>query len=278
MKRFILLLIIALVLGFTTTAQQFKPNTEIGVLLGASYYLGDLNTTHFNQPLFGGGVVIRRNIDKRFTYKAELMYLNLKADERGSKDTIAYSRGLHFRSPVYEISAQLEFNFFPYQPGNPLYTWTPFVYTGVSLFSFNPQAENRNGQWVDLQELGTEGQGTTAFPNRDQYALIEFAIPMGGGFKIAINKSFNIVLEYGARRTFTDYLDDVSTTFIGSSPALPSSDYPIEMSVEAQEMSDPLGTHSNKMERGNPEDNDWYSFVGITLSFKLNNNTKGCYP
>ena len=278
MKRFILLLIIAIVFNFNTKAQQFSPNTEIGVLLGASYYLGDLNTTHFNQPLFGGGLVIRRNIDKRFAYKAEVMYLNLESDERESKDTIAYSRGLHFRSPVYEISAQLEFNFLPYQPGNPLYTWTPFVYTGVSLFSFNPQAENRNGQWVDLQELGTEGQGTTAFPNREEYSLIQFAIPMGGGIKIAVNESFNIVLEYGARKTFTDYLDDVSTTFVGSSPGLPSSDYPIEMSVEAQEMSDPLGTHSNQMERGDPDNNDWYSFLGITLSFKLNNNTKGCYP
>ena len=268
----------AIVFNFSTKAQQFNPNTEIGVLLGASYYLGDLNTTHFNQPLFSGGLVIRRNIDKRFVYKAEVMYLNLESDERESKDTIAYSRGLHFRSPVYEISGQLEFNFLPYQPGNPLYTWTPFVYTGVSLFSFNPQAENKNGQWVDLQELGTEGQGTRAFSNRKEYALIEFAIPMGGGIKIAVNESFNIVLEYGARKTFTDYLDDVSTTFVGSSPGLPSSDYPIEMSVEAQEMSDPLGTHSNQMERGDPDNNDWYSFLGITLSFKLNNNTKGCYP
>ena len=129
-----------------------------------------------------------------------------------------------------------------------------------------------------MQELGTEGQGTTAFPNRDEYSLIQFAIPMGGGIKIAVSESFNIVLEYGARKTFTDYLDDVSTTFVGSSPGLPSSDYPIEMSVEAQEMSDPLGTHSNQMERGDPDNNDWYSFLGITLSFKLNNNTKGCYP
>ena len=281
MKRYnlkITTLIIATILfSFTIKGQQFKPNTEIGLLLGTSYYLGDLNTTHFNQPSVAAGLIIRRNIDKRFVYKAEAMYLNLRSDDnnpfniRESIDTTI--KGLHFRSPVYELSAQLEFNFLPYQPGNPLYTWTPFIYTGASLFYYNPEAENKNGQWVSLQELGTEGQGTTAFPERDKYSLIQFAIPMGAGIKLAINESFNIILEYGVRKTFTDYLDDVSTTFVGG-----NSVYPIEMSPEAQEMSDPIGVHLKDDQRGDPEKNDWYSFAGVTLSFKLHNNTKGCYP
>lgn len=282
MKRLItntlLLIIISLVFNFASTAQQFKPNTEVGLILGTSYYLGDLNTTHFNQSSATAGLVIRKNIDKRFVYKAEVMYLNLKSDERQSSDTIALDRGLHFRSPTYELSGQIEFNFLPYQSGNPLYTWTPFVYTGISIFSFNPQAENINGEWVDLQELGTEGQGTTTEfdgNTRSKYSLIQFAIPIGGGLKIAVNENFNIVLEYGARKTFTDYLDDVSTTYAG--PNINGS-WPVEMSDLAQQMSDPNGTHVKDEQRGNPDKKDWYSFAGITLSFKLNNNTKDCYP
>jgi len=282
MKRFklntVLLIITLLVFNFASTAQQFKPNTEVGLILGTSYYLGDLNTTHFNQSSATAGLVIRKNIDKRFVYKAEVMYLNIKSDERQSSDTIALNRGLHFRSPVYELSGQIEFNFLPYQSGNPLYTWTPFVYTGISIFSFNPQAENINGEWVDLQELGTEGQGTTTEFNgntRSKYSLIQFAIPIGGGLKIAVNENFNIVLEYGARKTFTDYLDDVSTTYAG--PNINGS-WPVEMSDLAQQMSDPNGTHVKDEQRGNPDKKDWYSFAGITLSFKLNNNTKDCYP
>jgi hypothetical protein len=276
-----LLLIATLVFGFTTKAQQFKPNTEIGVLLGASYYLGDLNTTHFNQPLPATGLVIRKNIDQRFVYKAEVMYLSLKSNESKSEDPVASNRGLHFRSPVYELSGQLEFNFLPYQPGNPLYTWTPFIYTGVSLFNFNPQAENieTNGEWVDLQELGTEGQGTTTtFPDgiRKKYSLIQFAIPMGGGVKIAVNESFSIVLEYGTRKTFTDYLDDVSTTYPGTGGDPES--YPNDMNDIAISFSDPSSSHSKDVQRGDDTRKDWYSFVGITLSFKLNNNPKGCYP
>ena len=278
MKRFNhrikLLIIVTIAISFSTKAQQFRPNTEIGVLLGTSYYLGDLNTTHFNQPLPAAGLIIRKNIDKRFAYKTEAMFINVRSDERKSEDTIAANRGLHFRSPIYELSGQLEFNFLPYQPGNPLYTWTPFIYAGVSLFHYNPQAENTNGEWVNLQELGTEGQETSVYsdPEREKYSLIQFAIPMGGGVKIAINESFNIILEYGARKTFTDYLDDVSTTFIGGN----GDSYPAEMSNNAIAMSDPLGTHKKDQLRGDSDKKDWYSFVGFTLSFKLNNNTEGC--
>ena len=280
MKRFkhriTLLFIFAFTFIFNAKSQQFTPNTEIGILLGTSYYLGDLNTTHFNQPLPAAGLIIRKNIDKRFAYKAELMYLNIKSDERNSKDTIAKNRGLHFKSPVYELSGQVEFNFLPYQTGNPLYTWTPYVYSGISIFNYNPKAESKQGQWVELQELGTEGQGTTLFPDRKKYSLIQYAIAIGGGFKIAINPSFNIILEYGARKTFTDYLDDVSTTFIGSSPTIAGNNYPEGMSNEAESMSDPLATHYNGQQRGNPDKKDWYSFAGVTLSFKLKNKTKGC--
>ena len=271
MKRFNhrikLIFIIAFAFSLSTKAQQFKPNTEIGILLGTSYYLGDLNTTHFNQPLVAAGLIIRKNIDKRFVYKAEVMYLNIKSDERNSEDTIAKNRGLHFKSPIYELSGQVEFNFLPFQPENPLYTWTPYVYTGISIFHFNPKAENKNGEWVDLQELGTEGQGTTLFPDRKKYSLVQYAIAMGGGVKIAVNPSFNIILEYGLRKTFTDYLDDVSTTYPGDL---------LDMTNEANYMSDPSGTHQLGEQRGNPDKKDWYSFAGITLSFKLNNNTKGC--
>ena len=267
-----LLILIALIAqGFTANA-QYKENTEVGFIGGISYYLGDLNTTHFDNSLPFGGIVIRKNIDRRFSYKAEILYLNIAADDRNNaNDTIAIDRGLHFRSSVFELSGQIEFNFLPFEAGNALYTWTPFVYTGLSFFHFNPQAENKDGLWVDLQELGTEGQGSTTFPERTKYPLVQLAIPLGGGLKIAINPSFNIILEYGVRKTFTDYLDDVSTTYpegINSNVA--------DISNATYEMSDPTGTHIQGEQRGDPDKKDWYSFAGITLSFKLNNNTKGC--
>jgi len=267
-----LLILIAFIgLGFTANA-QYKENTEVGFIGGASYYLGDLNTTHFNNSLPFGGIVIRKNIDRRFSYKAELLYINIAGDDRDdATDIIAINRGLHFRSTVFELSGQIEFNFLPFEAGNALYTWTPFVYTGLSFFHFNPQAENKDGLWVNLQELGTEGQGSTSFPERTKYPLAQLAIPLGGGLKIAINPSFNVILEYGVRKTFTDYLDDVSTTY----PEGVNSNV-IDISNATYEMSDPTGTHVAGDQRGDPDKKDWYSFVGITLSFKLNNQAKGC--
>ena len=105
------------------------------------------------------------------------------------------------------------------------------------------------------------------------YSLIQLAIPMGGGIKIAVNESFNIMLEYGIRKTFTDYLDDVSTTFVGG----PSSGWDPLMEIDNQEMSDPYSLHERGDQRGDPDKKDWYSFAGITLSFKLQ-KASNCPP
>tara|TARA_Y100000589_G_scaffold80960_2_gene74883 strand:+ start:1376 stop:2293 length:918 start_codon:yes stop_codon:yes gene_type:complete len=287
-KKLFSLTICLLVITNSLFCQKFRytENTELGILAGGSYYLGDLNTLHFNQTLPFAGLVIRKNIDRRISYKAQALLINLQSDERNSTDTFALNRGLHFSnnafeengSPLYELSGQIEFNFLPFQSGNVLYTWTPFLYTGVSIFHFNPKAENKNGEWISLQPLGTEGQGTTySFDGevREKYSLIQISIPMGGGIKYAVNEYFNIILEYSVRKTFTDYLDDVSKTYPGKN-MIGAEEYPLDMSQQAIEMSDPKGTHFLDEQRGNPNKKDWYAFAGITLSFKLNSKNKEC--
>ena len=85
-------------------AQLFTPNSEIGVKAGISHYTGDLNSNHFNFTKPAAGIVIRRNIDRRFAVKAGILILNIKGDDRISDDTIQLNRGLHFRSSVQELS------------------------------------------------------------------------------------------------------------------------------------------------------------------------------
>ena len=164
---------------------QIVSSTEIGIMAGGSYYLGDINQNHFDYMTPSGGIVFRKNIDRRIVVKGEVLLGYIKGDDsRNTDDTVKLNRNLHFRSPIYELSGQIEFNFLPYESGNSLYPFTPFVFAGVSLFRFNPHAEANNGEWVALQPLGTEGQGTTAFQDRKNYALTQFSIPMGGGIKI----------------------------------------------------------------------------------------------
>ena len=292
-KILLLLVILFLYLQPFTVSAQIVSNTEIGLMVGGSYYLGDINSSHFDYMMPSGGLVVRKNIDRRIVVKAEGLIGYIRGDDaRNTNDPSLLSRNLHFRSPIYELSGQIEFNFLPYETGNSLYPFTPFVFTGVSLFRFNPQAEANDGEWVDLQPLGTEGQGTTAFPERIKYPLIQFSIPMGGGFKIAVNKTFNIIIEYGIRKTFTDYLDDVSTTYPGQNPVdehgySDMSDLAIEMSDRNIDVLNPNGdpypqlnsnwvSRKSNTQRGNSKNKDWYTFTGITLSFKLLSETTKC--
>jgi hypothetical protein len=269
LKIYICACIITLIIfvPFNLSAQLFKPNSEIGVKAGLSYYTGDLNSTHFNSTKPAASFIVRRNLDRRFSVKAEISVLSVKADDRTSEDSIKLDRGLHFRSSIQELSSQIEFNFLPYEVGNVLYNWTPFIFSGISIYNFNPQAENSLGQWIDLQPLGTEGQGTTAYPDRKKYPRTQIAIPMGGGVKLSISDRLNLILSFSGRKTYTDYLDDVSTTYPG---------VPIEFNSASIEMSDPTSSHLKDEQRGNELKNDWYYYTGFTISFRLNGNTKGC--
>tara|TARA_B000000532_G_scaffold242502_1_gene236640 strand:+ start:5376 stop:6224 length:849 start_codon:yes stop_codon:yes gene_type:complete len=248
---------------------QYKPNQEFGILTGTGYYVGELNNMHFNNLRVAGGITFRKNFDRRFSFKSSALYTNVYADDANSSDPLKVNRNLHFKSDIIELSGQLEFNFLPYETGNSLYPFTPFVFTGVSLFNFNPKAEASDGQWYALQELGTEGQGTTSFQNRKPYSLTQLSIPFGGGVKIGISEDFNIIIEYGLRKTFTDYIDDVSTTYAG----IPSEFDNITIELADRSLD---GPQQAGIARGDETNKDWYSFGGVTLSFRLKGNTKGC--
>jgi len=265
----ILLSIIFIISSSINIFAQYEPNKEFGVLVGTGYYIGDMNSTHFNNLHVAGGLTYRVNFDRRFSFKSAALYTNIYADDANSSDPIKKNRNLHFKSEIIELSGQLEFNFLPYETGNSLYSWSPFVFIGAAIYNHNPKAEALDGQWYDLQKLGTEGQGTTTFTNRKKYALTQLSMPFGGGVKIGVSENFNIILEYGLRKTSTDYLDDVSMTYAG---------IPTEFDNLTIELSDRSldGPQSAGIARGDETNNDWYSFSGITLSFRLQGNTKGC--
>ena len=265
-------LIFAVLFIFISTTEsyaQYKSNQEFGILGGTGYYIGDMNSTHFNNLRLAGGITYRKNFDRRFTFKSSALYTNVYANDENSKDAIKVNRNLKFKSDIIELSGQIEFNFLPYETGNSLYKWTPFIFTGVSIFNYNPQAEGSDGEWYNLQEIGTEGQGTTSFPNRKKYSLTQLSVPFGGGVKIGVSDNFNIIVEYGLRKTFTDYIDDVSTTYVG----IPSEFTNIAIELADQSID---GPQLAGIARGDETNKDWYSFSGITLSFRLQGKTKGC--
>ena len=129
-------------------------------------------------------------------------------------------------------------------------------------------SETGEARWYDLQPLGTEGQGTAAYPDRQKYQLIEVSMPFGIGYRWRISPGMHLTVEYGWRKTWTDYLDDVSTTYVGAD---------LLNSTSGSSMAAVLADRSGEVEpgyvnavgvkRGDDALCDWYSYFSISMTF-----------
>ena len=102
---------IGIFISTTESYAQYKPNQEFGILGGTGYYIGDMNSTHFNNLRVAGGITYRKNFDRRFTFKSSALYTNVYANDEKSNDAIKVNRNLKFKSDIIELSGQIEFNF-----------------------------------------------------------------------------------------------------------------------------------------------------------------------
>lgn len=235
-------------------------------MLGCSYYIGELNpSSHFNsltRP--AGGVVFRHNFNLRFALAANIYFGSIQGIDARSSSFEQQQRNLSFRSPLYELGCRGEFNFIEYKIGDEKHEFTPFMFLGVAVFNFNPKASYGN-QWIALQPLKTEGQSKA-------YRKTQMSIPFGAGVRINLAKRVGLVAEWGMRKTFTDYLDDVSTVY--ADPAQLKAD---NGAISAA-VADRSGTGSSNIgrQRGNPRNKDWYSFAGLTLTFQLVDKPDHC--
>ena len=255
-----------------------KPSSaEVGVFLGASYYTGDLNPSgHFNRfTRPAAGALYRMNFNPRISMKGIFSYGNIEGDDAYAKEESQRNRNLSFKSKLYEIAVEGEFNFLPFVIGNKKTSiTTPYVFAGVGVFHFDPQGYYQ-GRWYKLQQLGTEGQGTT-FTNKKTYSLTQFSIPFGVGLKINTSKLIGVNLEWGLRKTFTDYLDDVSGSYVD--PVLLASEKGTVAAALSDKSLTKEGGSDTGRQRGNSFTNDWYVFTGIIITFKLQGQEKCNVP
>ena len=228
---------------------------EVGFFAGGSYYTGDLNPSyHFMGTHPAYGVVARYPYGTRWAFKVSGYFGRVSADV--NKSGYIDNRDLNFESKIMDISAVAEFNFFDYFTGSKRDVISPYIFGGVGFFTFNPES---NG--VELNSLGTEGQNI-GFDGRSPYNLYSFCLPFGFGLKYSLNSRLSLGVEWGMRKTLTDYLDDVSTTYYLNGET-------IDPSNVAESLSDPSRIHKPNQERGNPATRDWYNFSGVTLTYKF---------
>ncbi|HET7179833.1 MAG TPA: DUF6089 family protein [Chryseosolibacter sp.] len=226
--------------GFPKEKRYFA----MGLSVNALNYYGDLapnpgrfsTDLSFTRPAIGISALQR--LGPRFSMSAAFMYGTLKgsdfssADEQDAKNgKYRYYRNLSFRNRIAEFSLMASFDLFENQATYlSRSAWTPYVYGGISVFHHNPQAlapaNDLNGtalaeagQWVNLRELGTEGQYAELLPTDANYGikpykLMQAAIPMGLGVRFKLNEVVDFSAEIGFRYLFTDYIDDVSGNYV----------------------------------------------------------------
>ncbi len=267
-----------LIIALFISSFSFGQSSELGFFLGFSGYKGELSESLFKTQFWrpAVGVLYRRNLNSHWAYRLGINYGTVAGDDAKSDIEYNQRRNLSFRSRVLEAHGMFEFNFFPYQLANSDSRWTPFLFGGLAVYRFNPQAE-LGDDWIDLQPLGTEGQGTSVYPDRDKYKRVAISIPFGAGFRVKLGRRFGISVEVGARRTYSDYLDDVSKTYADKDVLLSENG---ELAVQLSDRSiDGQSVGNTDRQRGNSTDNDWYMFGGITLNFTLSNKyVDNCSP
>ncbi len=259
---------VLLCIGILLAAMGRAQYHEVGIMAAQAHYIGDINPySHIPDEFrLGGGLIYRFNMNDRFAFKSSILYGTIAADDANSDSEWQRNRNLSFRSDIFEVSAQVELNFLTYEIGDPLRPSTAYLFLGLSIFRFNPQGQFE-GRWVDLQPLGTEGQGIPGFD--DPYALTQVSIPFGIGFKFNIWKNLAGAVEWGMRRTFTDYLDDVSSAYVD--PILLEEQNGPLAAIMADRSLQPLGPEGTNagMQRGETNRRDYYIFGGIMLTYKI---------
>lgn len=255
-----------------TAQNSIVQEGEFGFGLGAAHYFGDLNTrARVNRPKPAATIFFRKTFGNYISARMEATFAQLGySDIYNTHNEYMNRRNLSFNTNVWELALLGDFNFFRFMPGDNLYNFTPYVTLGLGVFSYDPYAFLR-GEKVYLRPLGTEGQGSTLYPDRKPYSTIGICFPIGAGVKYAINDRLNIGLELLHRITNTDYLDDVSTTYVDPATFPPNPDGSPSQGFllydRSYETGEPIGIPGRQ--RGNSRQKDQFITAMIHLTFNL---------
>ncbi len=257
-----------ILLGISALAASsaFAQDIEGGIFLGTAQYQGDLSEKHITlpetKPSFG--IIGRYYFGPRIDVGLTFSYGWIEGDDKNyDEDKDRRKRNLNFRSSIFEVSPRVEVNILPYISNSKKYKLAPYVFGGVGFYHFNPKTDDPSGNEVALQPLGTEGQNIGG-PG-EKYGLWQFSIPYGLGIKYSLGNFWNLGVEVGQRKLFTDYLDDVSDRYPDFSNGN-LSEKARELSWRADEVDPKYSTPRSLGKRGDKNDKDLYVFAGFTLT------------
>jgi hypothetical protein len=293
--------ILILVLGQQSQAQNerwFRTSSlEFGLIGGFSHYSGELtDNVLFESRGFKPcvGLITRYTPHSVLTFRLSAQFGSLEGNDDWFEDLQSQDRrNLDFQSNIWDFTGAAEINLFTpdFRKKSGIH---PYVFAGASVFKYDPYSifefdansphmtrpgssyadlQSRDGEKIYLQPLGTEGQETTEFNERKRYNLTQLAIPVGAGVKFKFSNNWAMSVEYGLRLTFTDYLDDVSDTYVD--PSRLQAQYGA-MSAAMADKSPVLHDELLNNERGDPSNKDKYGILGVTLTYRIFGNRPVC--
>lgn len=307
------LILCLIILPTLVNAQRWKRQRYEWVAgIGATQFLGDVGGRNqigsdwffdLDAPStrYVANVGLRYKISPYVSAKGGLSFGEIYGDDQYTQEAYRSNRNIHFRSPIVELAGQIEVSWMREQigsrykirrvrgrgrRGSRVYV---YGFAGVALLYMNPMAKSSiDGKWHSLRRLNTEGQ--TVVPSRDRYSNFQLTIPFGIGMKYKVDKRSSIGIEYGLRKTFTDYMDDVSTSYVYTKWAPNEAQIRQLMDYDdiAADLADPsLNRISPDAEwqggcsacpgqqRGDPTDLDSYMFMMITYQRTIRTSRRG---
>ena len=294
----VLLFILFTLISFSQSLSFKDGKLEVGLGLGPSFFLGDLGGS------YGVGKPFIKDLDLPLTKFSKGLFLNIypsewlgirlaanqsylegddnKVDLRGGREFSRWRRNQYFQSKVTEVYLGVEI-----YPTVMLERYDglkgkfrPYGIAGVGAFHFNPKGyyypnpSNQNvKQLVELKPLHLEGQGFAEYPTRKEYKLTQLEIPMGAGFKYYIKENVYVGIEVLHRKTFTDYIDDVSTKYVDPiyfQKYLKPSDVPIATQMYNRESFRNITRPTTGRQRGDSKEMDSFFSTIIRFGWRLN--------
>lgn len=233
--------------------------------LGTGTYFGDL-CDNFECAVFrpNSSIGLMYRSSNKLILRSELHYIRLYGTD---VDGDNFRRNLHFRSNNYEITVGAIYDMFPYERKFRYRNkFTPYLHGALGVMIFSPQAE-LNGKWISLRPLQTEGK---------KYARLTPVISYGFGGRLKVNPKLNISYELGYRWTLTDYLDDVSSTYVdnasleGDAALVADRTHEMEgVTINNRDYDQTNEVWNEGHQRGNPKRNDGYFLMSIKAEYRL---------
>ena len=265
MKRLIRTIAL-LVLPLVGHAQRHH---EIGLMGGVSNYHGDLQDKWIPDNGYHpmGGIIYKYFMSPHVGVRFGASFTKISGADSLSDIPVKVQRNLNFSSNLFEVHGGLEINLLPIDIDRMKVT--PYIFGGIGIFYYNPYTyAPGSNEKVYLRPLSTEGQGLRQYPDRKEYNLVNVSFPFGGGLKFLVGKTLVITTEVGFRYCATDYLDDVSRSYVNlDTLGAFKGQQSVDLSFRTDELGNWDGNQPNyKYQRGDSKQNDWYWYGGVNVA------------